>query len=126
MAISGIDANGNYNISKISREESLQESTKVSRAEQILPAGQSSDDSDISKKQVNTAPRQSDPNDFTFDFKKNNDFNLVAARNEMEDIDLEKAMSDMQKETVLNQYKYFVGTPNLGRDDDGMVRIVKR
>lgn len=71
------------------------------------------------------APRVSDPTHFTFDFKKNNSFHLVGATSAAEDIDIEKAISDMKKDTVLEQYKYFVNPVNLGMDADGTVRIKK-
>ena len=44
----------------------------------------------------------------------------------MEDVDIKKAVSDMEKDQVLDQYKFFIGTaqkmqkmPNLGTDADG-------
>lgn len=69
------------------------------------------------------APKVSDPNDFTFDFRKNNTYNLVGATSAVEDMDVEKAVSDMKKDVVLNQYKFFVGNTNLGTDADGTVRL---
>ncbi|MDO5382751.1 MAG: hypothetical protein Q4F06_08575 [Eubacteriales bacterium] len=73
---------------------------------------------------VNTAPKHSDPTEFTFDFKKNSDFNLEGATSRYEDMDVTKAISDMQKEDMLNRYKFFVGNRNLGKDEDGTVRLV--
>ena len=32
----------------------------------------------------------------------------------------------MKKDEVLEQYKFFVDSPNLGTDTDGTVRIVRR
>jgi len=32
----------------------------------------------------------------------------------------------MKKDTVLDKYKFFVDSPNLGTDKDGTVRIVRR
>lgn len=69
------------------------------------------------------APKASNPEDFTFDFKKNNSYNLVAATSPVDDIDVEKAVSEMNKDEVLNQYKFFVGHTNLGTDADGTVRL---
>ena len=69
------------------------------------------------------APKVSNPNDFTFDFRKNNSYNLVGATSAVEDMDVEKAVSDMKKDVVLDQYKFFVGPANLGTDADGTVRL---
>lgn len=79
-------------------------------------------DTDVS----NPAPRNSNPTDFTFDFKKHNNFNLVGATNKLEDMDVNKAVNDMKKEDVLDQYKFFVQPSKLGTDSDGTVRLVMR
>lgn len=60
---------------------------------------------------------------FTFDFKRANDFNLVGAKSKVEDMDVDKALSDMKKDSVLDQYKFFVKS-SLGKDEDGSVRII--
>lgn len=64
-----------------------------------------------------------------FDFKKSNAFNLVGANSKIEDMDVEKALSDMKKEDVLSQYSFFVkpsGNSGMGVDADGSVRKVIR
>lgn len=71
----------------------------------------------------NPAPKTSEPSQFTFDFKKSNPFHLIAATSPVEDIDVEKALSEMKKDAVLEPYKYFVNPANLGTDQDGTVRI---
>lgn len=83
-----------------------------------------------SQQDVKKAPAHSDPKEFTFDFENRNRFNLVAAKSSMEDVDIRKAVSDMEKDPVLDQYKFFIGTvpqmqktPNLGTDADGTVTL---
>ena len=49
----------------------------------------------------------------------------------MEDVDIKKAVSDMERDLrLLDQYKFFIGTaqkmqkmPNLGTDADGTVTL---
>jgi len=61
-----------------------------------------------------------------FDFKKNNEFNLVGAQSKAEDLDVDQALSDMKKDSVLDQYKFFVKS-SLVNDTDGSVKqIIKR
>ena len=60
-----------------------------------------------------------------FDFKKNNEFNLVGAQSKAEDLDVDQALSDMKKDSVLDQYKFFVKS-SLGSDADGSVRQVTK
>ena len=77
-------------------------------------------------KEADKTPRHSDPKNFTFDFKKGNEFNLEGATRDYEDINVSKALTDMKKDEVLERYKFFVDSPNLGTDTDGTVRIVRR
>lgn len=61
-----------------------------------------------------------------FDFSNNNN-KLVGASNKLEDIDVSKALSEMKKDDVLSQYRFFVKPDsNLGTDKDGTVRKVIR
>ena len=71
-------------------------------------------------KEADKTPRHSDPKNFTFEF------NLEGATRDYEDINVSKALTDMKKDEVLEQYKFFVDSPNLGTDTDGTVRIVRR
>ena len=40
---------------------------------------------------------------------------------DIETLDMEKAVSDMQKDQALMQYQYFVGDTNLFSSEDGVV-----
>ena len=40
--------------------------------------------------------------------------------------DKELEANESQQDTVLDKYKFFVDSPNLGTDKDGTVRIVRR
>lgn len=101
------------NGSPLKEQETQAESAAM---QQETPVGENGDN-------LVRAPKVSDPNDFTFDFRKNNTYNLVGATSAVEDMDVEKAVSDMKKDVVLNQYKFFVGNTNLGTDADGTVRL---
>ena len=133
MAIRGI-GQYSYGFSPVQRKEQTEEvnTAPVSAVPDIDVSSDAAGnngagaDSADSLQEVAKAPRQSDPSDFLFDFKRNNSFNLIAATNDTEDIDVDKALDDMQKDAVLVQYKYFVGPTNLGTDQDGTVRMVQR
>jgi hypothetical protein len=62
----------------------------------------------------------------TYTFPQAPSFQLVGATSEIEDIDVEKAFADMKKDTVLEQYKYFIDSPNMGTDENGTVRMVHK
>lgn len=132
MSVSGININSYYNNSykaeSVSDNEQLSGVQEAASTQEETGAGVTAGGETAQHK--STAPAHSDPKEFTFDFTSRSRFNLVAATSSMEDVDIKKAVSDMEKDSVLNQYKFFVGTapqmqkvPNLGTDADGTVRL---
>ena len=134
-------------VGQASQTEQALQAGQISQASQTSQASQISQTSQISQKdeknqsvqineaslqgnsqqgnESNKAPRTADPQDFVFDFKQNNQYNLVAAKSKVEDVDVEKALSDMKKDSVLDQYKFFVKS-SLVNNEDGTVRQVIR
>lgn len=54
--------------------------------------------------------------------KSSSDFAMKGRNSSLSDLDMEKAVSDMQRDQSLMQYQYFVGNSNVIRqDDDGVV-----
>ena len=99
------------------------QNTEDVQIEQTGAGSQEAGSQNQTDKEINKAPVHSDPKEFAFDFENRNRFNLVAATSSMEDVDIKKAVSDMEKDQVLDQYKFFIGTaqkmqkmPNLGTD----------
>lgn len=119
----------NYAIGGKQNNNNLQNTENV-QIEQTGAGSQESGNHNQTDKEINKAPAHSDPKGFAFDFENRNRFNLVAATSSMEDVDIKKAVSDMEKDQVLDQYKFFIGTaqkmqkmPNLGTDADGTVTL---
>lgn len=113
----------NQNNSNLQNTEDINIEQTGAGSEELSSQNQSQQD-------IKKAPAHSDPKEFTFDFQNRNRFNLVAATSSMEDVDIKKAVSDMEKDPVLDQYKFFIGTvpqeqkvPNLGTDADGTVTL---
>lgn len=91
------------------------------RAEQ--DAGNGLNASDDSRR----ASENENVHNLVFDFKRENDYNLIGASSKLEDLDVEKALSDMKRDSVLSQYQFFIKSPKgLGTDEDGTVRKVVR
>ena len=134
MTVSGMNINSYYNNSyRINSKPEEIQTTEAADKVVIRQenAGDNLSDSNKTSQDTRKAPVDTDPNAFAFDFGSGIRFNLVAATSSMEDVDIEKAVSEMKKDTVLSQYKFFVGTtntgtPNLGTDADGSVRLVSR
>lgn len=118
----------NYTIG--SKHNNNLQNTEDVQIEQTGAGSQDAGSQNQTDKEINKAPVHSDPKEFAFDFENRNRFNLVAATSSMEDVDIKKAVSDMEKDQVLDQYKFFIGTaqkmqkmPNLGTDADGTVTL---
>ena len=95
----------NYAIGGKQNNNNLQNTENV-QIEQTGAGSQESGSHNQTNKEINKAPAHSDPKEFAFDFENRNRFNLVAATNSMEDVDIKKAVSDMEKDPVLDQYKF--------------------
>lgn len=139
MLVSGYVDYGTYNSDKVNSDYSTYSTMKTQAAEasdirsdikpDIKPDENKTIDgqtTDYSLAAGNKAPKYSDPTDFSFDFRKEKRFNLEGATRDYEDINVSKAISEMKKDSVLDKYKFFVDTPNLGTDSDGTVRIIRR
>lgn len=50
-----------------------------------------------------------------------NGFEMKGRDSDLADLDMEKAVSDMQKDQALMQYQYFVGETNVLNNEDGIV-----
>ncbi|MGN0327891.1 MAG: hypothetical protein ACI4D4_02800 [Lachnospira sp.] len=132
MAVSGLNNYSsnyynNYNKNDIRIDISVQNDgiARLKESPQVRTQSEDTKESESAAAYaVNNAPRHSNPTEFTFDFKKNSDFNLEGATSRYEDMDVSKAISDMKKEDMLSRYKFFVGNRNLGKDEDGTVRLV--
>lgn len=130
MLVSRYAGYGAYDTKSVSTYNNPDNASSIESADSLnaQPAGTdvANNDSYSDVLSANQAPKHSDPADFTFDFKKEKKFNLEGATRDYEDINVGKALSDMKKDAVLDKYKFFVDSPNLGTDNDGTVRIVRR
>lgn len=110
MRISPIDSfnyiNGGYsvrNISYVEQDNDLQqkasEQARQQEKSQELPV------------QENQAPRATDPNGVSLTFNKNDDFSYIGSDSPLQNLDMQKAISNMQRDSILSDYRRFVGTP---------------
>lgn len=70
-----------------------------------------------------TAPRQAELEDISLTFNKQDNFGYIGKDSDINKLDMEKAISDMQKDKVLQQYNYFVGSSKnlMENNPDGTV-----
>ena len=75
--------------------------------------------------QENPASRMADLDQVSLKFNKEESFGYIGMDSSLDNLDMQKAISDMQKDQVLQSYQYFVGSAGslLGEmpSEDGMV-----
>lgn len=104
---------------------------RLSKAEEMIPQAEqpkeSSRDIDltIEEKQA-VRPVSTDVKEISLSFNRGEDYGYIGSDSDIAALDMQKAISDLQKDKVLQQYQYFVGeSQNLqSAGEDGVV-IVK-
>lgn len=75
--------------------------------------------------QENPASRMADLDQVSLKFNKEDSFGYIGMDSSLDNLDMQKAISDMQKDQVLQSYQYFVGSAGslFGEmpSEDGMV-----
>ena len=59
--------------------------------------------------------------DISLSLNEPKSFEMKGRDSDLASLDMEKAVSDMQKDQALMQYQYFVGETNVSADEDGIV-----
>ena len=71
---------------------------------------------------LDTRSRAASLEDISLTFNKEDDFDYIGRNAEVKSLDMEKAISDMKKDGILEEYQYFVGSSkNLFESADGIV-----
>lgn len=70
-----------------------------------------------------TRSRIADLDNISLTFRKDESFDYIGTYSSLENLDMEKAISDMKKDQVLQQYQYFVGNSQniIANNADGIV-----
>ncbi len=59
--------------------------------------------------------------DIKLSLNESSSFEMKGKDSDLSSLDMEKAVSDMQKDQALMQYQYFVGDTNIAANEDGVV-----
>lgn len=66
--------------------------------------------------------KAADLDNISINFNTGDDFSYIGSESEIGKLDIDKAISDMRKDKILEDYQYFVGsTQNTQNNEDGMV-----
>ena len=100
----------------VSVDEVAKQDRQRIEAEKQMPAATSSlEDISLPKARQNNAALE----DISLTFNKGDDFGYIGKDSDIFSLDVEDAISDMQKDDVLKQYQYFVG--NMGGGNSALV-----
>lgn len=71
---------------------------------------------------VDTRSRSTDPENISLKFNKEETFDYIGSESGLDNLDVRKAISDMQKDEILQEYQYFVGSAKpLINTEDGII-----
>ncbi len=99
----------------------------------IRRAGAQSAQADAAKEQKVSAPeidlrlddirprQNASLEDISLSLNEPGGFEMKGRESDIESLDMQKAISDMQKDQALMQYQYFVGDSNIVNNEDGIV-----
>ncbi|MBR2529709.1 MAG: hypothetical protein IKE35_01640 [Lachnospiraceae bacterium] len=99
----------------------------------IRRAGAQSAQADAAKEQKVSAPeidlrlddirprQNASLEDISLSLNEPGGFEMKGRESDIESLDMQKAISDMQKDQALMQYQYFVGDLNIVNNEDGIV-----
>ena len=122
--LKGID---NYQAFDYSAYNRVNDASVRKQEEQQLPKAQETKETaspakDFDLRLSDIRPRQNASlEDIKLSLNEPNGFEMKGRESDIEALDMEKAVSDMQKDQALMQYQYFVGEQNIMGSEDGIV-----
>ncbi len=126
MGINGINdySNliGNYRVPSIPRVsvEEVKEQDRQAALQSQQLASPKLQDLDLQAKPRNDAALE----DISLTFNKGDDYGYIGKDSDIYSLDVENAISDMQKDNILKQYQFFVGNTGTGAIVDNADGIV--
>lgn len=101
---------------------------QIEQQEQLKPAPVEPQEKTVITEQEpvrNPAGKNADLENISLKFNTGEDYGYIGKDSDIEQLDMQKAISDMRKDSILQQYQYFVGSSqNLMTEnilDDGIV-----
>ena len=112
------------NIQQVSVDDVKKQDEQLSK--QQLQQSVATPQIDMAQEASNQAPRMADLENISLSFNVNETYDYIGKDADLQNLDMMSAISDMQKDKVLEQYQYFVGPkemadPIIAQTPDGMV-----
>ena len=125
--IKGINSFQSYDYNALNRIQNDRRSAQLAAKENNDTLGrqekeQTSSATDIDLRLGDIRPRQNASlEDISLSLNESGSFEMKGRQSDISALDIEKAVSDMQKDQALMQYQYFVGDTNVVNSEDGIV-----
>lgn len=131
MAINSLQGFGGFNsykvvdIPKVDIEAVKKQEEEKKASEAVIPQSQAVAEAKSEPQKPDNRTRSANLEDVSLTFNKGDDFSFLGSEFKLEDLDMQKAISDMRKDSILQDYQFFVGTSegidNSGANPDGKV-----
>ena len=100
---------------EVQKQNEQQTDTNRAAAEEVKPSA-------LADTWEDTRSRTADLEDISLTFNKEESFDYLGSESGLMNLDVQKAISDMRKDSILQEYQYFVGSsPSFMNTDDGIV-----
>lgn len=94
------------------RINNIPKAAEVKPLETVTEVNESSEPKQLQVEEVTNRPKSVDPNEVSLSFNKNDDYSYIGKDKDIENLDMEKAISEMRQDSILQEYQYFVGNTN--------------
>lgn len=111
-----------YKSYEISTKTPEEIKAKEQPAQQLQPTDEYEQSLQTESSSTDTRSRSADPENISLTFHKEETFDYIGSESGLDSLDIRKAISDMRKDAVLQEYQYFVGSAKpLINTEDGIV-----
>lgn len=94
------------------RINNIPKAAEVKPLETVTEVNVSSEPKQLQVEEVTNRQKSVDPNEVSLSFNKNDDYSYIGKDKDIENLDMEKAISEMRQDSILQEYQYFVGNTN--------------
>lgn len=126
MAISFLPEYGgfhnNYKVTDIPRVDfdTVKKQDELSKEAElsvpVIPSESQYTNATVSSEEPDLRTRTADLENISLNFNKGDDFSFIGSELNIENLDMQKAISDMQRDSILQDYNYFVGSAGLNSE----------
>lgn len=109
--VNGYIGIGNYRMPNITKAEEVNQNAEVLANQQVSEQATEN----VTQIQEERKPVFTDLKDISLGFNKQDDYSYIGKDADIEQLDMQKAISDMQKDNLFHQYQFFVRSSTFGK-----------